>query len=268
MTSINVFSIVITLGIVLWLTLLFIGIRRQYIRALESLILYLEITKVESQRLELGESFDLRVVLANLGELQRRQAKSAQWNKESNIEQQGSILGEQLFKSVERVVALVRSRRTIRQPDLSELSMKISDHLRILDSGACERERWLTFRRLNRQLQHELVELLEQSRTQTEALPFIGIMGTLLGFGTSITGLGSAADAGLFSNTGFWGLILAMSSTLVALSYVVWIKLGYEARAIPKYIEFEALLQVLEAFVERFENVLARADMSIEPSKS
>ena len=145
------------------------------------------------------------------------------------------------------------------QPDrqrLLDIATGLRDYLTVVRAGETERERWITFRRKNLQMQRELSAHVEFCRTTTETLPYVGILGTLLGLLLSLDDLGASLAAG---GTDWSGLIIAMSSTAVALTCLLIIKLLFERYTIPRYVQLEETLRAVEAYGTRYGDVIREA---------
>jgi biopolymer transport protein ExbB/TolQ len=125
------------------------------------------------------------------------------------------------------------------------------DYLDVLREGRSDAERYMRFKRKNLKLQQAIVRDVEFCRTYTETLPYMGILGTVLGFFFSPAVLAPGVTAGGGTVT-VGGLVLALLSTAVALICLIFIKLVYENRVIPQYIEFENSLQTLNDYANRY----------------
>ena len=144
---------------------------------------------------------------------------------------------------------------------LLDIATGLRDYLTVVRAGESERERWITFRRKNLQMQRELSAHVEFCRTTTETLPYVGILGTLLGLLLSLDDLGASPTvAGLPAAGADWsGLIIAMSSTAVALSCLLVIKLLFERHVVPRYVQLEETLRAVEAYGARYGDVVRSA---------
>jgi hypothetical protein len=132
------------------------------------------------------------------------------------------------------------------------LADEFEDYLTVIREGATENERFIRFKRKNFKMHQDLIREVELCRSSVETLPYLGILGTVLGFFFSPAVFAPAtATAGTPVAT-VGGLVLALSSTAVALACLILIKTLYENRVIPQFIEFENSLQVIEAYVARY----------------
>ena len=116
------------------------------------------------------------------------------------------------------------------------------EYHRLVGVRALTHEQYVKFKHKHLRMRKELTAHLEYCRTSTETLPYIGILGTVLGFLLSLDGIMAASE------TNWSGLVLAMSSTAVALGCILWIKLNHERIVVPKYVQFESSLQVIEDY--------------------
>lgn len=134
------------------------------------------------------------------------------------------------------------------EPNFSYETKKIVENFRKfikMLQGKMDHEHFLKVKRQNLRMVQELTSYIELCRTFTEVLPYIGILGTVLGF---------LLTTDLFNGTlenSITGLTLALSSTALALFFAIIIKVLFEARIIPQYMHFENVLQALENHVEQ-----------------
>jgi len=108
-----------------------------------------------------------------------------------------------------------------------------------------DHEHFIKVKRQNLRMTQELTGYIELCRTFTEVLPYIGILGTVLGF---------LLTTDIFNGTlenAITGLTLALSSTALALFFAIIIKVLFESRIIPQYMHFDNILQALESHVEQ-----------------
>jgi hypothetical protein len=152
-------------------------------------------------------------------------------------------------------------RRSLPVDWLSDLKLRdeFEDYLAIIRTGPTERVRYISLKRKNLTMQQAVIEDIEFCRTNTEVLPYMGILGTVLGFFFSpaifIPGATVSVTIG--------GLVVALSSTAAALACVLVLKLGYENRIIPKTIEFDQSLQVIDDYARRFGDLEAERESEI-----
>jgi hypothetical protein len=90
----------------------------------------------------------------------------------------------------------------------------------------------------------------------------MGILGTVLGFFFSP----AIFVPGATISVTIGGLVVALTSTAAALACILAIKLGYENRVVPKVIEFEQSLQVLDDYARRYGNLEAAREFRAELS--
>jgi hypothetical protein len=141
-------------------------------------------------------------------------------------------------------------RRTLPADQLSDLKLRdeFEDYLAIIRHGPSERVRYISLKRKNLTMQQSVVADVEFCRTYTEVLPYMGILGTVVGFLFSPAVFLPGAPASVTIG----GLVVALSSTAAALGCVLILKLGYENRIIPKTIEFDQSLEVIDDYARRF----------------
>lgn len=77
-------------------------------------------------------------------------------------------------------------------------------------------------------------------------------MGTVLGF------LVSSFAADSTSALTLSGLTLALSSTAIALLCIVVIKVGWEYKVIPSFLEFESALQLIEDYARKYSRIVQK----------
>lgn len=120
-----------------------------------------------------------------------------------------------------------------------------SDYRAVLRDSGGDDDYFIKFKRKNLEMQKVITPRVEFCRTSVETLPFLGLLGTVLGF---LMTPDMFSDS--FSATTS-GLVLALSSTATALFFAILIKLVYESRVIPLYIQFENSLEAIESYGER-----------------
>ena len=261
MTFANFASLFITLLFAVFLMAVATDIRKDYLRLKTALYQYTDLMKVMITRVERQEKFDLAPEVLKLYESNvqgvppvRSVPESAQQDdttRPTEINLPENFLAESR-QFLHRIISAFTYSSEPFHPKLSDLYQSLSDFLKVGPDVPIQRDEWITFKRVNQQFQSGLVTLLESNRTKTETLPFIGILGTLMGFLLALGDIGGSAatTSGLLSVAGVGGLFLAVLSTMIALSCVVFLKLRYEAKIVPQYLEFEELLGVLESFAE------------------
>ncbi|RIK41988.1 MAG: hypothetical protein DCC55_10270 [Chloroflexi bacterium] len=126
------------------------------------------------------------------------------------------------------------------------------DYLAVLRGGNTEGERYMRFKRKSLKMRQDVERDVEYCRTYTETLPYLGILGTVLGFFFSPAVFGGVAGAASPPTITIGGLVLALSSTAAALACIIVIKLFYENAIIPKYLAFEQALLALDDYAGRF----------------
>lgn len=126
------------------------------------------------------------------------------------------------------------------------------DYLTVIREGNTEGERFMRFKRKSLKMRQDVERDIEYCRTYTETLPYLGILGTVLGFFFSPAVFGG--DAGMASPPAITigGLVLALSSTAAALACIIVIKLFFENAIIPKYLAFEQALVALDDYAGRY----------------
>ena len=156
---------------------------------------------------------------------------------------------ESMPSTVERLIQFVRPRP---QAPFGVTRYRVKDefedYLAVIRQGESEAARFIRFKRKNLHMQQTLIEDLEYCRTYTEVLPYMGILGTVLGFFFSpavfAPGAASASSVG--------GLVLALASTAAALACILVIKLFFENAIIPQYIEFTDALAAVDDYMARY----------------
>jgi hypothetical protein len=136
---------------------------------------------------------------------------------------------------------------------LADLNLRdeFEDYLAIIRNGSSERERYMHLKRKNLVMQQGVTRDVEFCRTYTEVLPYMGILGTVLGFFFSPTIFMPGATP-TTASIPIGGLVLALSSTAAALICILFVKLVYENRIIPNYLVFEQSLQVIDDYARRY----------------
>jgi hypothetical protein len=182
----------------------------------------------------------LRAVMAYL---ERRQRLEPPAPSPENEQPQSAM------RPLAKLLALFR-RRTPSSDWLSDLKLRdeYEDYLAIIRHGLSERERYIRLKRKNLTMQQNVIEDVEYCRTNTEVLPYMGILGTVLGFFFSP----AIFLPGATVSVTIGGLVVALTSTAAALICILVIKLVYENQIIPKTIEFEQSLQVLDDYARRY----------------
>jgi len=147
---------------------------------------------------------------------------------------------------VEFIIAYIEHKKT---PDFKDKEIEIinlfNDYRSIIENSTGTNDAFIKFKRKNLEMQKPLIAELESCRTITEALPFVGILGTVIGLIIS----NNLSDITLSSFTNVTeGLTLALFSTGAALLAIIIIKLGFERSVIPQYIHFENTLQAIEDY--------------------
>lgn len=134
-----------------------------------------------------------------------------------------------------------------REPEADNKAIldNFNDYRAVLRDSVGESDYYIKFKRKNLELQKSVLPYMEFCRTSTETLPYFGLLGTVLGFLLTPDIIRETFASG----TG--GLFLALSSTAAALFFVIFIKLFFESRVVPKYLQFEAGLDAIESYAER-----------------
>jgi hypothetical protein len=139
------------------------------------------------------------------------------------------------------------------------LADDFEDYLSVIRDGDSEGARYMRFKRKSLKMRQDVDQDVEYCRTYTEALPYLGILGTVLGFFFSPAVFQrSVAMAGPPTIT-VGGLILALASTAAALACIILIKLFYENAIMPKVLTFEQSLQVLDDYAGRYGGIAQTA---------
>lgn len=156
---------------------------------------------------------------------------------------------ESKFPWLTKLQTFFRS-RVLPEEWLADLKLRdeFEDYLTIVQHGNSERERFMRLKRKNLTMQQSIIEDVEFCRTYTEMLPYMGILGTVLGFFFSP----AIFTPGVTIGVTIGGLVVALTSTGAALFCIILLKMGYENRIIPKAIEFEQSLQVIDDYASRF----------------
>jgi hypothetical protein len=126
------------------------------------------------------------------------------------------------------------------------------DYLTVIREGNTEGERFMRFKRKSLKMRNDIERDIEYCRTYTETLPYLGILGTVLGFFFSPAVFGGAAGMASPPTITIGGLVLALSSTAAALACIIVIKLFFENAIIPKYLAFEQALEALDDYASRY----------------
>lgn len=90
-----------------------------------------------------------------------------------------------------------------------------------------------------------LYKYLEDARVNVEILPYLGILGTLVGFAIPYVAMGAMDEKYSFQVTGL-GFFFAAATTIVALIFLIYLKKKYESDIIGKMEYYEAQVQALE----------------------
>lgn len=130
-------------------------------------------------------------------------------------------------------------------PDNKKVFDSFNDYRAILRDSQGSADYFIKFKRKNLEMQRQIIPQVEFCRTSIETLPFLGILGTVLGF-LLTPDLFTESFAGTTS-----GLVLALSSTAAALFCTIFIKLFYESKILPQYVQFENALQAIESYGDR-----------------
>jgi biopolymer transport protein ExbB/TolQ len=148
------------------------------------------------------------------------------------------------LQTTDAIIAYIEHRR---EPELeNKVILDIfNDYRAVLRDSVGESDYYIKFKRKNLELQKSVLPHMEFCRTSTETLPYIGLLGTVLGFLLTPDIIRETFASG----TG--GLFLALSSTAAALFFVILIKLFFESRVVPQYLQFEEALQAIESYGER-----------------
>jgi hypothetical protein len=167
---------------------------------------------------------------------------------------------------VDKMLAFFYKRAPDEWLDNLKLRDEYDDYLAIVRHGIAESERYMRLKRKNLTMQQSVTADVEFCRTYTEILPYMGILGTVLGFFFSP----AIFLPGATVSVTIGGLVVALTSTAAALACILVIKMGYENRVIPKAIEFEQSLQVLEDYARRYGDLDGSPDQSLNrnPEKS
>lgn len=134
-----------------------------------------------------------------------------------------------------------------REPDPENKTVfdTFTDYRAVLRDSSGDDDYFIKFKRKNLEMQKIITPQIEFCRTAVETLPFLGLLGTVLGFLMTPDMFSES-----FSATTS-GLVLALSSTAAALFFAILIKLIYESRVIPLYLQFENALEAIESYGER-----------------
>ena len=130
---------------------------------------------------------------------------------------------------------------------------ELEDFLTIVREGEAESERYIRFKRKGLKMRQDVDRDVEFCRTYTEALPYLGILGTVLGFFFSPAVFGAGMTTPPTITIG--GLVLALSSTAAALTCILAVKLFYENNIIPQVLTFEHALQALDDYARRYGDI-------------
>ena len=103
----------------------------------------------------------------------------------------------------------------------------------------------ITLQRKMLNKRQSLYHNMEQGKVVLEILPFIGIIGTLLGFAVPYFINQIISSKLTFNITGF-GFFLAASSTIFALLCLIYLKKRYEAKILSAFDYFESQEKALE----------------------
>jgi hypothetical protein len=126
------------------------------------------------------------------------------------------------------------------------------DYLTVIREGNTEGERFMRFKRKSLKMRSDIERDIEYCRTYTETLPYLGILGTVLGFFFSPAVFGEATGMASPPTITIGGLVLALSSTAAALACIIMVKLFFENAIIPQYLAFEQALVALDDYAGRY----------------
>lgn len=132
---------------------------------------------------------------------------------------------------------------------------ELEDFLTVIREGEVESERYIRFKRKGLKMRQDIDRDVEFCRTYTEALPYLGILGTVLGFFFSPAVFGGGVGVATPPTITIGGLVLALSSTAAALTCIIAIKLFYENNIIPQVLNFEHALHALDDYAGRYGDI-------------
>jgi hypothetical protein len=136
-----------------------------------------------------------------------------------------------------------------------------ADYLTILREGQSEGERYIRFKRKSLKMRQDVDREVEYCRTYTESLPYLGILGTVLGFFFSPAVFGGSVEPGGTPASTIGGLVLALTSTATALICILLIKLGFENSIMSQVLAFEQALQALDDYTSRYGDIAQRREV-------
>lgn len=133
-----------------------------------------------------------------------------------------------------------------------DINQDFRDYLTVIQNGVTESEQFITLKTRNFRMHQDVLKDIELCRNLVETLPYLGILGTVLGF------LVSSFAADSTSALTLSGLTLALSSTAIALLCIVVIKVGWEYKVIPSFLEFESALQLIEDYARKYGRIVQK----------
>ena len=169
---------------------------------------------------------NIGVVLVTLGVIHLFSRRSAA----DFTEVKKRILRETEFFT-EIILGLESAGQSVCNPGLQDRSMRIAiwelyNNLRVQPS---KESKSITLQRKILEKKKEIYHLLERGRVEIEILPFLGIIGTLLGFAISFV-----TNQFSFNVNGI-GFFLAASSTIFALLSLIRLKKKHEAQTLAAF---------------------------------
>ena len=170
----------------------------------------------------------------------------------------------------EIILGVESAGQSVCNPGLQDRQMRIAiwelyNNLRVQPN---KQSKSITLQRKLLEKKEEIYHLLERGRVEIETLPFMGIIGTLVGFAISFF-----TNQFSFNVNGI-GFFLAASSTIFALSYLINLKKTHEAETLALFDYFNEQQNSLEKIMTSYEGFrlledwLKRWPQLLDPEKS
>ncbi len=163
------------------------------------------------------------------------------------------ILQENEFYT-ELILGLESTGKNLSSPNLYKREVRVAiwelyNNLRVQPN---KDHKIITLHRKMLDKRQELYHDLEQGKVTLEILPFIGILGTLLGFAVPYLIEQNKASQLSLNLTGM-GFFLAATSTIGALLALIYLKKNYESRVLAEFDYFESQEKALEKIMAEYD---------------
>lgn len=163
------------------------------------------------------------------------------------------ILQENMFYT-EIILGMESTGKNLSSPNLFKREVRIAiwelyNNLRVQPN---KDHKIITLHRKMLDKRQELYHDLEQGKVTLEILPFLGILGTLLGFAVPYLMQQNQANQLSLNLTGM-GFFLAATSTIAALLALIYLKKNYEAKVLAEFDYFESQEKALEKIMLEYD---------------